>query len=846
MGGRYTHRPVNAPSHWSDDARFTESAAAFRAFFGELREAFVERDNLFTQLELALLCREHVLLIGPPGTAKSAIAAAVLGRIVDEASGRPSLFSKQLAENTVQTDLIGPVDFKVLTETGRTEYLTEEGMLGAVHAFLDEVFDGRDMLLRSILNVLHERELKHGRKVTPGRCECAVMTSNRYLSEVLQRSPETLQAFADRISFICFAPKGFARRASRGQMLSRAQTGQRPSLQARLTLQQLDVLQAAVDAVEVPAVVAEGIEELADTLERELLAQVSKLPDYVPTKYFSQRSMVKALWALKAGVVRDRLHRRPERRLVAEPADLEMLRHFFLLGGPTEGDLETLLKGAADPRERAQLDIIRVEHRAFSQAIARLAPTLQQSLERESADLRPQEELQAAEGQTRNWSAAVASTTAISLRNKLVPGPRHVEHRKLLLKAAETLLQALSLRVGRGMSGQGEGRGGVALLGSFGDVLELARRVPELQERLPELAREVTEFCRQTASMVALQAEGTEFDDAMRIEAIAGLAQTLTEEIERTAELVQVLSVVLPESSAALREHLAAVRERTGTALYRRAVAGFSPAARKMDALELLAVESRRLRELESLLVVLSPAARGLRSQLLAPIAESYARDVVAVQPFERLIDFHRLVQTVVDNLTREGAGVEVALRAVREDLERRVRGYAEGLATHKATAPDAAKVLTGEAYSYYRQNVAAHEMEGELAALTALDGLLSRVAVPPLPAEIRALVATAELHSAALRVRYLGAWWKQLDAALGAAARSDAPRVFDALVKSRFPMLVTREGELVRLEGAIHRLGLGAPSRPPALDTLAAELSALQGAFTTFSRQVLDARARR
>ncbi|MGV3625300.1 MAG: AAA family ATPase [Archangium sp.] len=841
---------MNAPSHWSDDARFTESAAAFRAFFGELREAFVERDNLFTQLELALLCREHVLLIGPPGTAKSAIAAAVLGRIVDEASGRPSLFSKQLAENTVQTDLIGPVDFKVLTDTGRTEYLTEEGMLGAVHAFLDEVFDGRDMLLRSILNVLHERELKHGRKVTPGRCECAVMTSNRYLSEVLQRSPETLQAFADRISFICFAPKGFARRASRGQMLSRAQTGQRPSLQARLTLQQLDVLQAAVDAVEVPAVVAEGIEELADTLERELLAQVSKLPDYVPTKYFSQRSMVKALWALKAGVVRDRLYRRPERRLVAEPADLEMLRHFFLLGGPTEGDLDALLKGAADPRERAQLDIIRVEHRAFTAAMAKLSPTLQQSLDRENADLRPQEELSTAEGQNRNWTAAVASTAAISLRNKLVPGPRHLENRKVLLKAAEALVQGLSLRVGRGMSGQGEGRGGVTLLGSFGDVLELARRVPELQERLPELAREVAEFCRQSASMVALQGESAEFDDTMRIEAIATLAQNATEELERTAELVQVLSIIVPELAGPLREHLGAVRERTGAALYRRAVSGFSPAAKKMEALELLGVESRRLRELENLLVVLSPSTRGLRSQLLAPIAESYARDTVAVQPFERLVDFHRLVQAVVDNLTREGAGVQEALRAVREDLDRRVRGYAEGLATQKASAPDSSKVLTGEAYTYYRQHLAAHEMEGELAALTALDSLLSRLSMPPMPADIRALVAAAELHSAALRIRYLNAWWKQLDTTLGGAAaaksKSDAQKMFDSLVKSRFPMLVTREGELVRLEGAIHRLSVGATSRPQALDTLSSELASLQTGFTSFSRQVLDVRARR
>ena len=293
----------------------------------------------------------------------------------------------------MQTDLIGPVDFKVLTETGRTEYLTDEGMLGSTHAFLDEVFDGRDMLLRSILNVLHERELKHGRQVTKGKCECAVMTSNRYLSEVLARSPETLQAFADRISFICFTPKSFAKKSSRAQMLWRAQTGQRPVLQERLTLQHLDVLQAAVEQVQVPPIVSEGLEALADTLEKELDQQVSKLPDYVPTKYFSQRSVVKALWALKAAVVRDRVYRRSERPLVAELGDLDMLRHFWLLGGPPPTDLDALLKLAADPRERAQLEILRVEHKAFDESLRRILPALNQAALDEARELTSRDDL---------------------------------------------------------------------------------------------------------------------------------------------------------------------------------------------------------------------------------------------------------------------------------------------------------------------------------------------------------------------------------------------------------------------------------------------------------------------
>ena len=183
----------------------------FRGFFEELRGVFVEREDVLTQMALALLSREHVLITGPPGTGKSRLAASVVGRVVHADTGEPSLFAKQFTESTVQTELIGPVDFRTLTETGRTEHFTDEGMLGAVHAFLDEVLDGRDMLLRSTLNILEERELKQGTKITPGRIECAVMTTNRYLTEVLEDSRQTLLAFVDRIAFVSFIPRGFAK-----------------------------------------------------------------------------------------------------------------------------------------------------------------------------------------------------------------------------------------------------------------------------------------------------------------------------------------------------------------------------------------------------------------------------------------------------------------------------------------------------------------------------------------------------------------------------------------------------------------------------------------------------------
>lgn len=844
---------MTAPAAKSREAALIDAARTFRAFFDELREAFLEREWLFTQLELALLCREHVLVIGPPGTAKSAIASAVLGRIVDEASNQPSLFSKQLAENTVQTDLIGPVDFKVLTETGRTEHLTEEGMLGAVHAFLDEVFDGRDMLLRSILNVLHERELKHGRKVTPGRCESAVMTSNRYLSEVIQRSPETIQAFADRISFICFTPKSFARRSSRAQMLARAQGGERPVLRERLTLQQLDVLQALVAQVEVPALVAEGLEQLADTLERELLAQVARLPDYVPTKYFSQRSMVKALWALKAAVVRDRIYRRPERRLVADLGDLETLRYFFLLGGPPAAEVDVLLKAAADPRERAQLEIIRVEGRAFDDAMKALVPTLQQAVEREAAQLAATEDLAAAQGLARSWSAPAASSLARGLREKLVPGPRHPSNRAPLLRAAEALVGALESRVLKGVATGGEARAGVALLGSLLEGLELVRRVPELERRGASIAQGLVEFCRQALHLAALSAEAAEFDGALRLEGLTGLAASLSEELHAIVELNQTAGRVAPSEAEQVALELEAVRARLGAAIRRRAARTFEElkaGRRTGDLVEQLSADGRRLRELDQVLAEVTPHHAGLCAELLTPLGASYAREAMAAAPFTRVEQLARALQALLEGLEREGVVVTSAIAEARDVVERRVREHLSSLEAPRPIAPEPAQALSGEAHTHYWQVLAGRAPEGEAQGVRAVSRLLAGAGARPLPEELEAQAVSAELGALVLRVRYLRTWLAQLLGSLpapeGLRTRADADRAFDALVKSRFPMVVTREGELVRLDAATRRFAHEPGERGETVATLERTVRALGEDFMDYAKRLLDVRAAR
>lgn len=349
-----------------DPIRFEAASNRFRVFFDELHRIFLERDDLLLQLALALLSREHLLVTGPPGTAKSQLASTVFGRILDEETGQPSVYARQIGESTVQTDLIGPIDFKTLMETGRTEHFTDEGMLGSVHAFLDEIFDGRDMLLRSALNVLQEREVKQGGRVKRGRIECALMTTNRYIADVLEGSRETLLAFVDRLAFVAFVPRSFADPGRLGLVLRRHVGGSgRTLFESTLSIQDLDCLQQAVDDVYVSDPICDGLAQFLDRFGRELNAAVRADPQFVPTRYISTRTAVRSGRVLRAAVIADRILHSPKRPLEVLPGDFKWLRFHLLLCGPAPSDVESLLGRETDPNERRQLEIVRSERSIF-------------------------------------------------------------------------------------------------------------------------------------------------------------------------------------------------------------------------------------------------------------------------------------------------------------------------------------------------------------------------------------------------------------------------------------------------------------------------------------------------
>lgn len=801
-------------SFLSSTPELRAAAERFRAFFDELGRVFVEREDLLTQIALALIGREHVLMTGPPGTAKSGIAAAVLGRIVDQKTGEPSVFARQFTESTVQTDLVGPIDFKTLMATGRSEHFTDEGMLGAVHAFLDEVLDGRDMLLRTTLNVLQERELKQGAKTTQGLIECALMTTNRYLAEVLEGSRETLLAFVDRIAFIGFVPKGFADAGSLTRVLRSQVGGGRKPLQALLTLQDLDVLQDAADRVLVTDEVLGALAGMLGHLELDFASTAKADPSFTPTRYLSTRTAVRLARVLRSACVYDAIMTGDRQEPVVLAQDFAKLRLSLLLSGPDRAGISKLLEHETDPRERRQLSILRAEREIFERALARLPklePRVTATSPRSVSAL--EAELQRA---VPAKDPALLLGTAAKLAEAANAGDSSSAEAARLLATTLAHLSERAVRAGT-TAGAGPHEGSPDVVG---ELAELANGLESASGSARPVARwlrgRAIQFLLEGAALASAPlgkvldtANPTGLDDVILAceQSLSGLRHL----VDTCATLRAAGAEEPPEPL--LERSLAAALARTADELVTLLDGGFRTAvvaalAAHPDQLDAVLAELgptlTAIDGIDAKLVPLGSKSGALKARVVGPRVEPLVRTAFERARGTDRLELVRQVTGLVQQL--DGHGLKAVIPPadlLRLAASAVVRGEHDG--PRPGPSPDHAgyRALRGAeqrvSLSYTIVELALRVAPEPPRATTSPEELVRALGstVHTLPAELRAEIVRLDLARVERAVVLLRAWWSKLELALQSATSStDALGI---LAGSKFFHVTRDEGALLR-----------------------------------------------
>ena len=165
-----------------------EASKIMNNFLMKLEEPFVGRHEEALVLTLALMSGEHVVLIGEPGTAKSALARRASELI------KARFFKYLLTKYTEPSEIIGPLDIKALKE-GEYKRITRGKLPEADIAFLDEIFNANSAMLNGLLSIMQERVIYDGYTEIHVPLWSLIAASNRVPEEI------ELEALYDRFLY---------------------------------------------------------------------------------------------------------------------------------------------------------------------------------------------------------------------------------------------------------------------------------------------------------------------------------------------------------------------------------------------------------------------------------------------------------------------------------------------------------------------------------------------------------------------------------------------------------------------------------------------------------------------
>lgn len=147
----------------------------------EANQFLIERRDELDICFTGLIAGRHVMLVGPPGTAKSRLAW-ILCRLING-----NIFDMQFNKYSMPEEVFGPLDIPSLTgaNTGKSQFVrVTTNMLPEAHiAHFDELGKGSTAIINTLLRVLNEGEFINNGVVVKVPLLFAISSANEWIGE---------------------------------------------------------------------------------------------------------------------------------------------------------------------------------------------------------------------------------------------------------------------------------------------------------------------------------------------------------------------------------------------------------------------------------------------------------------------------------------------------------------------------------------------------------------------------------------------------------------------------------------------------------------------------------------
>jgi MoxR-like ATPase len=155
MGKMSVSQTAAPPRQLPLDAELLRIGQKLREVGRTLDHRYLDKSEVVRMLLVTLVAGEHMLIVGPPGTAKSALVRQ-LARLIDA-----RYFEYLLTRFSEPNEIFGPVDIKAFRE-GTFVRRVEAMLPDADLVFLDEIFKSNSAILNALLSILNERRFFTG------------------------------------------------------------------------------------------------------------------------------------------------------------------------------------------------------------------------------------------------------------------------------------------------------------------------------------------------------------------------------------------------------------------------------------------------------------------------------------------------------------------------------------------------------------------------------------------------------------------------------------------------------------------------------------------------------------